>query len=194
MPAIDFAALDAGLDTWATRLLGIPVFWSKQANQVVDGPHGELDLLSHSANGVDHTIYSDDPAPVAGKELIVSQVGNRHLTLNVQVQTWDQRLSKSARMFLERLRTRARWPSSLMELQALGLAVVRVGDLVILDPLTDDHDYSRASLDVFFSGYVLEVDTTPETYIQSTDVASNELTDVDGAATDVQIDTTITAP
>lgn len=193
---IDFQQLGdekTGLTQWSDRLLCIPSFWAKDSNCVVDGPHGELDIIANAQLGMDHAQHEFDAGGAAGEEMQVSQVGNRLLTLNVQVQTWDQSLACSARFYLERFRTRVRWPSSLAELRVFGLAVVRVGNLLLLDPPKDDHAYSRASLDVFFSGHVLEEDA-PTTYIQSADIRSNQLTDVDGSPTETQIDTTVTIP
>jgi hypothetical protein len=172
---MDLAALDdevTGLAKFFATLLEIPCDWRKQPRAMHCAPSALLDLVTSGPIGVDELVSADAPGPATTETVY----GLREMTVQVTVWSLSQKLGASARFFLERLRTRLRWTSSVTALAMLGLALVGVEPIVLADAPQDGRTASQASMDLHFTFGVAESDA-PTPFIESVDLARS----IDGA-------------
>lgn len=174
---MDLATLDTGLPTFLTALLGIPCDWRKQPRQVHVSASAQLDILTSNGVGWDELTSHD----VSGPATTETVYGLREMTIQVTVWSLSQKLAESARFYLERLRTRLRWSSSLAALDALGIALIGVMPMVLIDAPQDGRTPSQGSLDLRFAFGVAESDA-PAPFIEKVDV--NRTVDGDGPTTE----------
>lgn len=162
---MDLATIDAGLPTFLKTLLGIPCEWRKTPRTMHVGPSMQLDIITSNGIGWDELVSRDASGP-ATQEIVY---GLREMTLQVTVWSLSQKLAESARFYLELLRTRLRWTSSLQALDALGLALIGVMPMVLIDAAQDGRTPSQASLDLRLSYGVAESDA-PVPFIGKVDI------------------------
>lgn len=157
-----WAQMQTDLPPLFTALLGIPCDWRTQPRGMHTGARAQLDVIGGVGRGVDEPTWDDVPAddvadpPVAVRATVH---GIREMTLQVSVWALRQTLDQSAREYLERLRLRLRFPSTVVALDALGLAVVGIERVVQIDPEADGRKQSEASMDVRIAYGVRESDT-----------------------------------
>jgi len=157
--APDWATLETELATLLSSLLEIPCQWRTQPTKLHQGAHAFVDALAPTALGADDVRWADvGGTPETPDFVQATVVGQRELTLQVSVWSPSQSLSSSARMYLERLRTRLRWPSTLEALRGLGLALVTTENVVDVDPVQDGRVRSQSTLDVRIAYGALEAD------------------------------------
>lgn len=188
MTVLDWAQVQNELPTLIGEQLSIPCQWGDQPRGYVAGPVAGIDILAESALGVDDMQW-EDVAGGAGPEddqIRASVIGQRTLMLSVRVWSPVQSIEKSARRYLERLRTRLALPSVRPALLALGLSFAGTEAVVSLDPTEDGRVVSEAVLDVLFAYVVRETDD-PIPFIENTLTESEFLRDVAGNPTDLQI-------
>jgi hypothetical protein len=149
---VDLIAIRAALTAWVMSQTDLSsVLWENERRPFVTHTWAMLNIITSSSNGVDETRYDYDPGAPMGEELQPYQAGVRRLTLSCQVESHSQLAGENGRFYLERLRARWRRASSLDQLSAAGLAVVRLEPTVLTDYIRDDHMISRASMDVVFA-------------------------------------------
>lgn len=134
------------------------------------GASAVVDFLGELGLGVDEVSYVANPADVP-TEVIPTVYGLREQTLQVSVWSPSQKLEESARVYASRLRTRLRFPSVLAQLRALGVAIVRIADVVTLDVDQSSRLRSGAALDVTISYGVVDADE-PIEFIEEAQVTS----------------------
>lgn len=188
--ALDFAEIQTELPALFEALMGISCNWRDQAVPFVDGPQAFLDVLAPAAVGVDDLRWSevgvDAEDPTLPDTIQATMVGNREMTIQVTVWNDRQPLDVSARYYLERLRTRLRFPSTLEAMRALGLAQVRTEAMIDLDPTEDGRVMSQTSMDLRLAYVVAETDDA-QPYLLTPRVKSESLRDAAGDPT-LQID------
>lgn len=162
----DWATLDAELPPLIGRLLELPCDWRKRPRTMKVGASAQLDIIAEGAIGVDDRKWVDQ----SSGDVSARVTGQRVMTLQVTVWAAVQPLARSARRYLERLRLRLRFPSTLDALAALELALVDTEALVQLDPAEDGRTVSQASLDVRLA-YALDDDDEPIPTIERAEVA-----------------------
>lgn len=189
---MDWATLQTELPSLLGDLLELPCDWRKQPRKMHTDARAQLDLVSHTGLGVDETSWTeldedDDDEP---DHVRATVHGLRELAVQVSVWSPSQSLDKSARRYLERLRTRLYLPSSLERIKALELALVGVEDLVLLDPSEDGREVSEAAMDVRLAGGSSELDA-PIPFIETARVRSEHLRNAAGdpLPSSAQIDT-----
>lgn len=189
---MDWATLQTGLTVFVRSLLGdIATQWGDQPTKFVQGPSATIDLLAPEAVGVDDRIWEDvgSPDPTAVKE---TAIGHREIVVQVTVTSISQKLQDSARMYLERLRTRLRWTSSIGSLAALGLGLLEIGPVIEIDPIENGRVISRSALEVRCS-YV-HSETDAEIPFIETARISSELEDAAGDPLPAGLQFDITVP
>lgn len=123
--------------------------------------------------GNDALRWEQDEELDPGEDFIPTVVGNRQVTLSILMQTRDQRPTKSATYFLEKLRTSLKKPSVRAALYAAGLAHATTSGIVPLDRVVDDRWESQASMDVIFNAVAIETDTAEQnSYMDTVGVAA----------------------
>lgn len=180
-----WAQMQTDLPPIFTALLCIPCDWRTQSRGMHARARAQLDVLGGAALGVDEPVWSDVTAPVPTDPPVAVQAtvhGIRELTLQVSVWTLRQTLEESAREYLERLRLRLRFPSSVVQLKALGLAVVTIERVVQIDPEADARMQSSASMDVRLAYGVSESDAAIP-YIETARIYATEPRAVDVTVT-----------
>jgi hypothetical protein len=105
---------------------------------------------------------ADEPA-----EYRDTAVGQRRIPLNIRCDSLDQRDDATAFTYLERLRTRLAWRSSVAALSAVKVAVSHRGEATPIQTTVDDHAASRAILSVILWGVFAETDPVGYTYIET---------------------------
>lgn len=191
--APDWTTLETRLPALFGELLGIPCHWRAQPQKMQQGASAVIDLLAPTSIGVDDLRWTDvaDPTTGAITGVQATIVGQRELTLQVSVWSPSQKLGSSARMYLERLRTRLRWPSTLATLKELGLAHVRTEGVVDIEPEQDNRVRSGAALDVRLAYAASEADVAIP-YIETARVQSVSVRNAAGdpLPASVQVDVT----
>ncbi len=190
----DWSTLQTELPALIAALMEIPCDWRKQPRKMQQGAHASLDALAPTALGVDDVRWADVGDPATGVQATV--VGQRELTLQVSVWSPQQTLGSSARVYLERLRTRLRWPSTKETLRDLGLALVRIETVVDVDPVEDGRVRSMSTMDVRIAYGASETDAEIP-YIEDariTSTFSNAAGDQLGPALQIDISPTDPTP
>lgn len=196
---MELATVQTQLPALLTSLLGIPCQWRTQPKQMIVGTQATLDWLGGTGLGADERSLTDVDAAGAPTEVDAdiaaveeTVYGLREATVQVTALSLDQTLDKSARAYLETLRTRLRWTSTVEAMKAMGLALVGIQPIVQLDPTKDGRINSQASLDIRLAYGVAETDA-PGPFIETAratsaidDASSTPLTaslqvDVDGS-------------
>lgn len=167
----DFDTVEAGVIVLFTALLGFAVQSARRPREMIVGPSAMIDWLGGSGIGVDDVAWEDDDdtSPTA---VTATVIGAREETLQVSVWSHDQTPSKTARRYLEQLRTRIRLPSSKETLRGLGLATVEVFNVIPLATVEGGRDMADAVLDIRFAYAVTEEDAAIP-YIETAVVESD---------------------
>lgn len=118
-----------------------------------------LQFISSRDLGTDELRWATDVGEPAGSDHIPTVNGNRLLTLSILMQTRDQRHDKTARYYLEQLRTSLRKPSVKTALYAAGLAYATSETIQNLDRWVDDRWESQAQMDIHFNAVAIDRDT-----------------------------------
>lgn len=155
---MDFAALETGLIQWVTTLSGLSVvvFLNRPRPQHA-GRWVALSWVTIAGVGVDE-LRQDETVP--GYDLVPIVTGDRLATLQIDVESWDQRGGTHAWSLATALYARIRLPSSVQALAALNAGLVRLGPMNRADYKVDQRWVSRATMDLVLNlGECLE-DTT----------------------------------
>jgi hypothetical protein len=198
---MNWETLQNELPPLLTNLLGIPCDFRTQP-----APHRDVvarawvDVLDIVGLGVDdrRTIDVDaDGEPTSVPEDVEGVrekvEGIRESTFQITVQSLSQLLHQSARFYLERLRTRLRWTSTIESLKALGLALVRIESVLQLDTPTDMRAYSMASVDVRFAFGESDTDATAP-FIERARFRSASITNAAGVPVHDSLQVDVTVP
>jgi hypothetical protein len=150
-----------------------------------------LDLIGSATIGVDELVaenVDEDGEVTTDPEAVVAvretSHGQREDVLQVTVRAISQGLEARADVYLERLRTRLAWSSSLEALRAMGLGVSTVGAIVPLDSAANKAEmrkYSEAAIEIGVVFGVAESDE-PGPFLQTAIARSQSVRDVDGTA------------
>lgn len=161
----DLATIETGLSELFARLMEVPCDWRKKPRGMHVRACAQLDDLTSNGVGVDDSVWRDvdvagEPTTVDADVAAVRETvqGIRERTLQVTVWSPRQTLAESARFYLERLRTRLRWSSSLDALRAIGVGLVGVEAIQLLDHAQDGRDVSEAAMDLRITHAVAEAD------------------------------------
>ncbi len=167
---------------WIAALTGVaPVFvtFKNEANRVTKGQAVDLSWVSDVSVGVDEVrLELDDTVPAPYANLTPVQLGNRKVSLQVSIETSDQRPAVNARSLFERMRGRMRLPQSLAALAAANIGLVGVGSAINADYNAEGRMFSRVVCEIAMNVTSFERgDTTDQSgTIESVDVSSEYIT------------------
>jgi hypothetical protein len=166
----DLDTVEAGVLSLFGTLLGFTVQSARRPRTMIVGPSAMIDWLGADGLGVDDVAWedNDDTAPTA---VTATVIGAREETLQVSVWSDDQTPSKTARRYLEQLRTKLRLPSAKETLRALGLATVEIFRAIPLATTEGGRDMAHAVMDVRFA-YAVTADDAEIPYIETAVVES----------------------
>jgi len=151
---MDFAAYETAFRSWIeAQLPEVPVQYSTQKGGWQGTPRARINILASLRRGYDDTRWIED-----GDQLTPTFEGHRELTCSVEIRSRDQRLDKSARYYLEKLRTSIRKPSVQDLFTDAGLAYQTTAGVVNLDEEKDGRIESVAVLDFIFNAIAQETD------------------------------------
>ncbi len=139
----------------------LPVCWKERERPFVEDGIVLLKVIADLSIGVDEYRIVYDPAQVASdppEEMIPTSCGSALVTLQVQVETFDQDASGRARTALRRIRQRLRWPSSLQALRKIETSLVDILTIPVIDRVQDGRVYSLATMDVRLNTIQVEND------------------------------------
>lgn len=161
---MNFPTYQPALVTWVKALTGLAVVQFENEPRVQhDGRLGLLSWVSARGVGTDEVrIDVDSGAAKPSPNLTPVQLGQRSLTLQISIEVHDQRATAHARMLLEQLRDRVRWPSSMKTLRTANLGLANVGTVTPADYRVSapvPRWISRCLLEVTFNATTEEVDT-----------------------------------
>lgn len=118
--------VEAACEAWATRVLNgaapttplaVPVVWKDRAHPDVRSPSIELAIDGEKSVGVDDVEYD-----YSGSTMVPTVTGYREFTLEVQCRSRDQSTTKTARNYLESLRSSLFHPYFVGLLEVGGVA------------------------------------------------------------------------
>jgi len=186
--------------TWQTELVSlfadlseIPFDWAAQPRGMHVGSRGQVDLIGLAEIGTPDLRHLEDGADPNVR--IEKRIGQRRLTLQLDVWSPRQALEHSARAVIERIRSRLYFASTSARLLALHLGLIRLTDPLRLDPIEDARTVSRWSMDALFSLAWEETDGEhPGTWIDSVEVSSASLRDPGGDPLPAPLQTTQVIP
>lgn len=139
----------------------LPVLWKEQARPYLPDGVILLKAIADVSQGVDEyriTLDASKAASAPPEECEPLSCGMAAVTLQVQVETFDQDASGRARTMLRRLRQRLRWPSSLEALRTIETSLIDVLVMPVIDKLQDNRQYSLATMDVRLNTIQIEPD------------------------------------
>lgn len=128
--------------------------WSDQRAPYVD-PELQaiviLRLAGSEAVGVDDVRYVHHDVPAPAPPIEETLFGNRKLTIEVRVESFDTSYGRQAFNVAERMRTRMRLTSNRETLCVAGLSIITTGKINdVGGVVVDDHEVSVATFDVSF--------------------------------------------
>lgn len=148
----------------------------------------KLSLGPSGSKGWGESRIDYDPQAPAGQELTETVVQTRQFTLKILCECLDQTDEATAWNYLETLRTRFMWDSSLSALRSVNVALFGDSDLQDLSRVVDGRSLSAANLDIRLRTVAQEKDTqNPFTYIEKV----NATGDLSGSVETVNIDGTL---
>lgn len=176
---IDYAAIRPGILSLVKSISGIDTVWKDQPQRYVRqsvtyGPPSaspgticKLSIGPASVKGRDELRTEYDENQAQGQELQDTATGIRLLTLKITVETFDQTDGKTAEYYIEAIRTRFRFQSTLNTLTDLNCALISFADIVLLPETRDSRAVSIASLDVRLSCRATDIDPIRRGYIDT---------------------------
>jgi hypothetical protein len=197
---VNLATLQTDLPTLLGALMGITCQFATQPRAVVSGASAVVDLLGSHGLGVDDReieniddagdVTTVDADAVAVRETVH---GLREMTMQVTAWSASQKLDESSRFYLERLRTRLRWTSTVTALRALGLSIVTIEAVVPGDTEQGGRLRSQASLDVHLGYGASETDASIP-FIERARIKSESISNAAGAALPASMQVDINPP
>lgn len=143
------------------ELSGLPTFWRDQPRPFVSPDQSGFVTLFVSDDivvGVPETRIVCDLAAAAGSEIQPSVAELHLLTLQIQVETYDNRARSRGRFFCSRVRTRLRRESALLALEKVSTSLVDVTAIVSAAGVIDNRQTSASTFSVRLHTATLEAD------------------------------------
>lgn len=150
--ATDAQTWEDGIQELFGQLSGLPTHWRDQERPFLaaaDVGQCLLKVISERPLGVDETREALNLAELTSSppvEIEPSQVGLRIVTLQVQIETFDQDADRRARFFTGRITTRIRRPSSRAALQVLDTSIIDIQAAVFVERVVDERAYSMGTM------------------------------------------------
>lgn len=133
------------------------------------------------SKGVDDLRVNQDLTKPNGTEMGFEVHGVRLFTLGCKVECYEQWDDGDAWQYLETIRNRLQFPTSLAALLNVNVALVELGSVVDLGQPRDNHIVSIANLDVRLCAGAQETDPTRVGYINNVRVTGkNVISETDG--------------
>jgi len=129
----------------------------------------ECYLSQPSTNGRDVRIYEHDATGAAGEELRHYQMGQRQLTLDLQVRSHRGSGAYDAGEYTRRIRDRMLLDDGRALLAAAGVSIATVADDRDITELSDQTEFTVAQLDIRLNSSALE-EGAPTTFIETAEV------------------------
>jgi hypothetical protein len=180
---MDLATIEPGLLAWASTLTGVTLGCCQWENAPRVRHNGQLVLLrwvSEAGVGEDDVNYDYAANADPLLEMTPTVTGNRVVVVQLDVEVHTQTPGVNAHAIASRARTRIQWPSSQAALEALGLALARVEDVITTDYELDGRLVSRRSVDVRLHALSTETDSAGATSYIATVTATAAVTDPAG--------------
>lgn len=139
----------------------LPVAWKEQGRDYTPDGVILLKVIADASQGIDEYRTVVNTAELTSSppiEIEPTACGSSRVTLQVQVETFDQDGSRRARWMLRQIRLRLRWPSSLANLKVLETSLLDILSLPVVDRLRDNRQYSLATMDVRLNTIQIEAD------------------------------------
>jgi hypothetical protein len=153
---MEWQDLQDGVKAWLALEAGIPahqIAWDGEAETHRGYPRADLQLLGHTSEGMDETVYVPDK-----DGLIVEVHGNRLVTLVISWQSRDQRGPTKGFSVLERMRTQLERPDTIAAFDALGVSIRDASVTVDAGKVKDLREESAATLRVTLAYTVVDRD------------------------------------
>lgn len=130
---------------------GVPTYWRILRGQVLNKRFIRLTRANSIRNHQDaHTVGEYDQNQI-GEELPIVSKGNRIVTISAVCTSFDMRDGFTAWEILETLRAGIRRPTTRAALQAVEFAINDVGDIQDVPTVMDQHEVSRAALEIILN-------------------------------------------
>jgi hypothetical protein len=164
---------------------GLPVCWKEQERPYAPDGIILLRVIGDLSLGTDNYRMDIDTSLLTSSpptEIQPTSNGNAVVTLQVQVETFDQHASGRARTFLRKIRQRLRLPSSIAHLKTIETSLAEILTVPVVDKLEDNRQYSLATMDVRLNTIQVENDV-PFGRIDSIAIQPTLADEVGGAIT-----------
>lgn len=195
---MDLETIEPALATLVAALTGVEsgcVVWENALRPRHNGQLVVLSWVTTQGVGVDSETWTFEANADPTQEMTPTVQGARFGTLQLSVESTDQRPGYTARKIAERARTRFERQSTDDALGAVHLALAGVGAVTNADyPGSNDRMVSRCILEVRLNGRAREADTAGRTSYIATVQATAALTRPDGAALDADLQPTGSYP
>lgn len=159
------ANVRAGLAAIAASLTGLDAVWENEPRPATNDVTRAIVLLSFTATsaiGRDEVRSAFDDGT---QDFGDTAVGQRILPWRIVVESLEQDNGDTAWDYLEKLRLRLRWQSSIDALNSLSVTVNVTGQVQDLQVPVDDHIASKAALDVTLNATFTEADPVRYPYV-----------------------------
>jgi len=132
------------------ELSELRVFWRDQERPAVlpNQPFVTLFVSSDDVVGVPETRLEKPAGAPAGEEIEPSIVELHLLSLEVAVESYDNRARRRGRFFASRIRTRLRRESAILDLQKVSTALVDVSPIISAAAPIDNRQTSLSTMTV----------------------------------------------
>lgn len=139
----------------------LPTCWKEQPRPYLPDGVILLKVIADLSQGVDEYRIALNSAELTSSppiECEPTSCGSSVVTLQVQVETFDQDASGRARTVLRKIRQRLRWPSSRAALKTIETSLVDILSIPVIDKTEDGRQYSLATMDVRLNTIQVEND------------------------------------
>ena len=187
---MNHATIEPALCSLASAITGVEsalCVFQNAKRPVHNGTLVTLSWVGIRGVGTDETewTYAANADPLL--EMTPTVKGQRGATLQVTIESTDQRPGYTAHAIADRARTRLYRPSSLDALAAVDLALATVGDTITTDSKVDGRWISRCTFDVRLNGLASEADLDGRVPYIAEVVATATITRPDGTSIDTDI-------
>lgn len=150
--ATDAQTWEDNIQRLLEKISELTTVWRDQGRPFTDEPGICLLKVTNDVNvGIDETRIVLNTGEVTSSppiEIEPTQVGLRIVTLQIQIETYDQDATQRPLFFLKRIRSRLRRPSTLLAFKEIDTSLINTLPISSVNRTIDGRAYSLAIMDI----------------------------------------------
>lgn len=179
---VDRATRKTQVEAWVEEITasvigagdGIPAYWRGEPQPVKPLAFAICYLPTPVVVGIDASEHEYDAAEPRGSEMRHYQMGQRRITLDIQIRSSRTSGADDAGEYARRIVDRIRLDDWEEQLAAAGLAFASVATSTYIGEITDGREYTAHQLDLLFNATSLE-EGSAVGYVETIDDAELEI-------------------